>query len=585
MERLIDNLVRRCWPSGRAQTDTLIYHQVRLLVVCSLLGVAVAGVFGVVFWVYLDAPLGALGFLAIGGLVGTMPLLFKHTGSARLCGHMLAGVVLLASVYVVLIRGGYPVSALLYLASIPLLTSYLLGRLEAIWWTMLSVAACAGFYLRAATGHAEWRLIHPTPGEEMLFDAMGVVGGLVVTMVLAVTYERYRRTADERRREALERLAQAQRLESIGKLAGGVAHDFNNIVTVIKGTADMMLSELPEGDELARDVSEIRVAAQRAADLTHQLLVFSRHREAESVSLDLADCLDQLLPLLKRTLREDIQLEVDVVSGMNQVLLDRSQFEQVLLTLVSNAKDAMLSGGKLSISLKQLEVVELAKNGLPADLARGSYALLRVADSGLGMDEQQLGRIFEPFFTTKGVGFGTGLGLATVHGIVERFGGCIWVESSPGSGSAFHVAFPLNGLAASTESEPAAGAQGDRQRGEKVLLVEDDPSLRQAVGKTLSRAGYQIIEAQDGRQALILLERLEGRLDLLLTDVVMPQMPGTELAARVCNMIPGVRVVFMSGYANPGLRAEIEDGQFVLIEKPFTMRELLDKIEEVLAAK
>ena len=583
MERLIESLVRRCWPSGRAQTDTLVYQQARLLVVFSLLGTLLPVGFGWMFWLTLDAPFGALGFMIIGVAVGALPFLFKYSGAAHLCGHLLVLSILGASVYVTLIRGDYPLSAQLYMAPIPLVASFMIGRREAILWTGISMLTSLGLYLRSAMGYADWRLVQPTPEQEMTIDAIALVVLLIVMLVLAATYERSRRTADERRSEAQESLAQAQRMESIGSLAGGIAHDFNNIVTVIKGTADMILSELPEGDELTRDVSEIRVAAQRAADLTHQLLLFSRQREAEKVSLDLATCVGQLLPLLKRTLREDIQLEVDLVSGMDQVLLDRSQFEQVLLNLVSNAKDAMPGGGKLRISLEQLEVVELAQAGLPADLARGSYALLRVLDSGIGMDERQVGRIFEPFFTTKGVGFGTGLGLATVHGIVKQFGGCIWVESSPGSGSAFHVAFPVHGLAASEETEPDARAQGDGQRGEVVLLVEDDLSVRQAVAKMLSRAGYQVIEAQDGPQALILVDRLEGRLDLLLTDVVMPKMPGTELAARVRNQLPEVRVVFMSGYSSTDSGAETEDGQWALIKKPFSMRELLEKLEEVLA--
>ena len=441
VEKMLEFLVLRFWPRAKSQIDLQAYYQARLLVVFSLLGSLVAIGFGFLFWFTLDSALGAAGFLIIGAGVGALPLVFRRTGSPRLCGHLLAFLVLTASAYVAIIRGGFPLNALLFVAPIPLITSYLVGRRGAVLWSAISSLTCVGLWLRAQTGHAGWRLVQPTAEQVTMVDLLGLLGLLSVMMVLAVSYEYARQMAESRRQEALERLAQSQRLESIGQLAGGVAHDFNNILTVIKGTADMVLSDMLSDSDLARDIGEIRTAAERASDLTNQLLLFSRRKAAEAIPLDLAACLEQLLPLLKRTLREDIQLEVEVAQGLRAVLLDRSQFEQVVLNLVSNAMDAMPAGGRLGIELVHLKVENANWPLHSRTLPEGHFVELRVRDTGQGMSAEQQEHIFEPFFTTKGPGFGTGLGLATVHGIVEQFSGHVWVESSPGAGSCFYVAF------------------------------------------------------------------------------------------------------------------------------------------------
>jgi signal transduction histidine kinase/CheY-like chemotaxis protein len=370
-----------------------------------------------------------------------------------------------------------------------------------------------------------------------------------------------------------DQLRQSQKMEALGRLAGGVAHDFNNLLTVIKGHNDMLLDGLKPEDASYRSSEQVRKAADRAASLTRQLLAFSRRQLLQAKVLDLNALIAEMGILLKRLVREDIEFVLQLGDSLGRVKGDPGQIEQVLLNLTVNACDAMPRGGKLTIKTRNVTV--------DADYARthpsiepGRYVLLAVTDIGHGMDAETMGRIFEPFFTTKEQGKGTGLGLATVYGVVKQSGGFIWVDSAPGRGACFEIYWPYV-----TERVERASAERittpSRRAFETVLVVEDETEVRELAAEFLSSAGYNVLTAQDGAEALEIANRLGSRIHLLLTDVVMPRMRGPELAQRLKRLRPSLKVIFMSGYleANDG-DAELLKGA-IFLDKPFSCDMLL----------
>ncbi|HSL47701.1 MAG TPA: response regulator [Candidatus Deferrimicrobiaceae bacterium] len=387
--------------------------------------------------------------------------------------------------------------------------------------------------------------------------------------------------ADVTERRRLEaQLRQAQKMEAVGQLAGGVAHDFNNLLTVIGGRCYLMLSKLGPEDALRREVELVRGAAERAARLTHQLLAFSRKQALEPRVLDLNEMVTGIEPLLRRLIGEHIEVSVRPGAGLGRVKADPGQVEQVILNLAVNARDAMPQGGQLILETADAVVDEGAARA--HDLASGSYVVLSVTDSGHGMDAAIRAQIFEPFFTTKEVGKGTGLGLATVYGIVKQSGGFIEVESEPGRGASFKVCLPRVEEEAAA-AEPAK-ASGTRLRGsETVLLVEDDESLRTLAREILTVQGYAVLEAASPREALRIHQTHERRIDLLLTDVVMPEMNGQQLADHLKIARPDMAVLFMSGYTGAAL-TQLGGTEFAghLLQKPFTPDGLSRRVREVL---
>jgi hypothetical protein len=380
------------------------------------------------------------------------------------------------------------------------------------------------------------------------------------------------------RKELEAQLQQSQKMDAIGRLAGGVAHDFNNLLGVIIGYGERLLRRLPSPER--REISEVLKAAEHAASLTRQLLAFSRRQVLKPRVLDLNAIVGELDGMLRRIIGEDVHLVTMLQEGLGHVKADPGQIQQVVMNLAVNARDAMPKGGRLTIETGNTELDESYSSAHLA-VRPGRYVMLAVTDTGMGMDAATRARIFEPFFTTKEAGKGTGLGLSTVFGIVKQSEGDVWVYSEPLRGTTFKIYLPrvhdVMEERAPTKAESPSGGS------ETILLVEDDDSLRELGREILEEHGYKIIEASSGTAALEALERHTGSLDLLLTDLVMSGMSGRELADQITRTRPGTKVLFMSGYTDDALghHGVLESGT-AFVEKPFTIDGLLRKVREVL---
>jgi hypothetical protein len=377
-----------------------------------------------------------------------------------------------------------------------------------------------------------------------------------------------------------DQLRQAQKLESVGRLAAGVAHDFNNLLTVINGFSRLLLRGMEAGDPLREGLEEIHKAGERAAGLTQQLLAFSRKQMLQPRVLDLNRVVDEMRPMLERLMGEDVEVCVKLHAEATTIRADPHQLGQVLMNLAVNSRDAMPNGGRISIETGLVQWGESEIQSRPGAHA-GPYVMLAVSDTGVGMNEETRGHIFEPFFTTKGVGKGTGLGLSTIHGIVEQSGGYIEAVSEVGRGTTFKIYMPKVVDAQADSGEPEAVAAIGGQ--ETVLVVEDQAVVRRYAAAALRTFGYQVIEAENADEALLVCERESERIDLVLTDVVMPGLSGRELADRLKQRRPGIKVMFMSGYTDDAIvhrGALEEEAQF--IQKPFGPDQLAIKVREML---
>ncbi|HEX6643375.1 MAG TPA: response regulator [Gemmatimonadales bacterium] len=386
------------------------------------------------------------------------------------------------------------------------------------------------------------------------------------------------------RRRVEENLRRAERMEATGKLAGGVAHEVNNMMTAVIGFAEFLLRGLGPDDERSGEVREILKAAGRAADITQQLLAFSRQQFLQPRVLDLNAVITGMVPLLRRSLGEDFGIRLQLDDRCGVVRADQGQVEQVLLNLVLNARDAMPGGGIVAIETAAAELDDrYADRHDGLRVAAGPYALLAVSDTGEGMDPPTLRRIFEPFFTTKPVGRGTGLGLSTAYGIVKQSGGYIWAYSEPGEGSVFKVYLPL--AASAGEGPPSAPARRARPGTEKILVVEDEPVVCELACRILREYGYTVVAAQSGAEALALLQQDGADVRLVVSDVVMPGMGGREFGARLGLLRPELPVLFMSGYTGKDVleRGLLEPGA-TLEQKPFTPDRLALRVREILDA-
>jgi two-component system, cell cycle sensor histidine kinase and response regulator CckA len=390
------------------------------------------------------------------------------------------------------------------------------------------------------------------------------------------------REVTERRR--LEtRVHQTQRLEAIGRLAGGIAHDFNNILSAIHGFASIVHGELAEPDPLRGDVQEILKAVERAANLTRQLLAFGRRQVLQPKVIDVSSYVRDLERMIRRIVGEDIEIVVRVDDGAVTAKADPGQLEQVLINLVVNARDAMPTGGRITIEASNIVIATDSRES--AELSPGSYVMLSVSDTGIGMSKKVQDHIFEPFFTTKESGQGSGLGLSTVFGIVKQSGGHIFVESDPGHGSIFKIYFPASRERPTRVITSANLAPVSLSGAETILLVEDENAVRSFVARALRQQGYQVLDASNGGEALMIAEQHQGIIHLLLTDVIMPRVSGKQLAERLRTLRADLRVLYMSGYAEEIIAPHgvLEPGA-AFIEKPLTAEALGRKVREVLDA-
>ena len=382
--------------------------------------------------------------------------------------------------------------------------------------------------------------------------------------------------------QAEARLHQAQKMEAIGRLAGGVAHDFNNILGAMTGYCEILLEDLNDVDPMREDLEQMLRSCDRASSLTRQLLAFSRKQIMEPRVIDLNAVLSDMHKMLRRLISADIELVPLFSPSIDAIKMDPGQIHQIVMNLAVNAKDAMPTGGKFVIETKNVDLDKaFAEENIGAQ--EGPHVLLLVRDNGTGMDEEVLNRVFEPFFTTKEQGKGTGLGLATVYGIVKQNGGYIAVKSELDIGTTFSIYLP------SVQEEVTLTPQLPPEEStalpiaKTILVVEDEPMMRKLMCRLLKKAGYEVLEAGHGGEALLLCEQFDGAIDLLLTDIVMPQMGGHQLAERLLALRPEVKVMYTSGYTDDAI---LQNGNFpegtVFIQKPFTRRDFLAKVSEIL---
>lgn len=381
-------------------------------------------------------------------------------------------------------------------------------------------------------------------------------------------------------RQTEQQLLHAQKLEAVGRLAAGVAHDFNNVLAVIMLNAQMLVDGVRDGNAVVADAEDILDAAKRAADLTRQLLAFGRQQVFQLKVVDLNEVVRNVEKMLRRLMAEDVEMVVLPGEDLGKIEIDVGQIEQVIMNLAVNARDAIVKGGKLVIETTNVELTTEYANA-HVDVEPGSYVMLAMSDNGTGMDKETLARIFEPFFTTKEVGRGTGLGLSTVFGIVRQSGGHVFVYSEPGVGTTFRVYFPRTDRPLTMQAPPLPAAELTGTN--TILLVEDENAVRAAVATVLTRYGYVVLRAADGEQALALCEQHKDTIDLLITDVVMPRVGGREVMERARRILPDLKVLFVSGYTNAAVvqNGDVDHG-VAFLPKPFTPEALLRKVREVL---
>ena len=390
-----------------------------------------------------------------------------------------------------------------------------------------------------------------------------------------------RQRSEAERAQLVEDLRQAQKIDSLGRLAGGVAHDFNNLLTVIIGRTDLLLLDTRDGDPVRESLADIQAAATRAAELTRQLLAFSRRQLLQPRVIDLNALIHDGSRMLRRLLGEDVELVTVLAGDLGRVRADPGQIDQVIINLAVNARDAMPRGGTLTIETRNLEIGPEDPQPHPS-FVPGSYVMVAMSNSGESIDAAVLPRIFEPFFTTKARGGGTGLGLSMVYGIVKQSGGWIRVDSEPARGTTFEIYLPRVNAPISAAAEGLADAETPRGS-EAVLVVEDEETVRKLTCQTLRGYGYQVIEASDGGDALLKCEQHSSPIPLMITDVVMPQMSGPELAHRLRQLYPGMKVIFTSGYTDDAMvRHGLREHTMSFLQKPFAPAALARKVREVL---
>jgi two-component system cell cycle sensor histidine kinase/response regulator CckA len=446
------------------------------------------------------------------------------------------------------------------------------------------VAARADTFEKGATGRVEHRFLRKD-GEWRTLESTGSPirnhRGEIEKVVIVSRDITERKRAEERLLRQDEQLRQAQKMEAVGRLSGGIAHDFNNLLAVIIGYSESIEESIGPNEPLHKSAEEIRKAGERASALTHQLLAFSRQQVLQPRILDLNVLVSDMGTMLRRLIGTHIELSTSLTPELGRVKADQSQIEQVIVNLVVNARDAMPEGGSLVIETSNLDLKGDLGSSLPF-LPPGPYVLLTVKDTGVGMDENTQRHIFEPFFTTKGTGKGTGLGLATVYGVVKQSGGGVAVDSEPGKGSTFRIYLPQAGESTVASVQDEKGKKESLGTG-TILLVEDELALLNLTAERLTVCGYNVLAARDGVEAVELARSFTGPIHLLLTDIVMPRMGGMTLARTLSQLRPGIRIMFMTGHAER--EATPHDSLFPAseaIQKPFNHEQLILRVRQAL---
>lgn len=485
--------------------------------------------------------------LGIAVLFGLSPVVHRRGGSTM---HWVNGLIVLALSVTSYARGGVIVPILTYAVIPPIVCAVLLRPRAAIGWALVTLAVVLAIYGLERAGLTPPRIEATATGE-----VVGLAGALVGTVVVVLIQAWARRRAEEEAARIQERLLQSNKMESVARLAGGVAHDFNNLLAVVQSHARVVYEELPEGHALREDAVAIERAASLGADLTRRLLTVAREDPAgeQTMPLDVDHVVEGITRLLGKSLPDNVQLSIAPSEATVVVEAAQRQLEQVVMNLVINAADALPDGGSVTVSTRVLDTDGNVHTRY-GELRPGRYAVLSVRDDGLGMDEPVLDRVLEPFFTTKGRERGTGLGLAVVHGVATNLEGGLDIESSPGEGTTVRVLLPRT-LAEPVHTERPVAPEPSGPS--TILLVEDDAAVRRATRRLLKLDGHEVLTASGGAEALEIFERAPDAVDVLLTDVVMPDMAGPELARRVREARPEIPVLFFSGYTGDVL--ELED--------------------------
>jgi two-component system cell cycle sensor histidine kinase/response regulator CckA len=504
-------------------------------------------------------------------------------------------------------RGGYEVESVLVQDADALGKALEEGTWDIVLsdWSMPRFSALGALsVVKARSVDLPFLVVSGTVGEETAIAALRagahdfVVKGKLTRLLPAIdrelrdakAREAHRRAQDALResekalRRSEDQLRQAQKMEAIGRLAGGVAHDFNNMLSVVLSYTGLILADMKSDDPLRPDLEEIRKAGERAAGLTRQLLAFSHQQVVLPKIVDLNQIVGGIETMLGRLLGADVEVTLLPAPRLGKVKADPGQVEQIVMNLVVNARDAMVHGGKLTIQTNNVDLDEhYASEHL--GVTAGPHVMLAVTDSGVGMDKETQAQVFEPFFTTKDKGKGTGLGLSIVFGIVKQNGGHIWLYSEPGKGTTFKVYFPRTDETANPISSQPPGSE-DLRGSETVLLVEDDEQVRAVARGILRRSGYTVLEAPGPGEALLVVEKYSGKIELLITDVVLPRMNGPELAERIRKSRPDMKVLFMSGYTDEAIiQHGILDSGVTFLQKPITVTSLTTKVREALGSR
>jgi len=543
--------------------------------------IAIAAIMAVVFLIPGVTPMPLIGLIeALGvAIIGLVAAWLSGRGRPRMAAALLVGVFIIMGVAYFFLFGWLEDQGPLILPLMVFIAGLLAGPPLAL-ATMLLSLCLVGLALVLTHYGVEPVSLNP---DNPLVNAFITAGIVILVAALIGHYAKLLRRSLRERFELERRRQEAQRLESLGRLAGGVAHDFNNLLTPILGHASLLAEDDNLDADLRKTGRQIGEAAQRASNLVVQLMAFGRQNRLKPEVLNLNLLVDKLKDILARVIRENVEQKYFQAEDLSQVRSDAGRIEQVLLNLAINASEAMPEGGRLTLETSNITLVKPQAGSL-GDLPPGNYVLLSVTDTGQGMSKETLNRIYEPFFSTKQDAGGTGLGLATVYGIIRQSGGAIHVYSEPGQGTVFKVYLPAVTAEPLPQPESSAGLEEKSLTGEeRVLVVDDMEQVRKVTVTILTQRGYQVLQAADGLQAQEMVSNLESPIQLLVTDLIMPNMGGRDLARALRKQNPDLKVVFISGYGENGISdsdEQLPNGLFLM--KPFTAMQLLEKVREAL---